>query len=281
MTTGPTMRPEPADSNKPTLDVSVPQAARRYDALLGGKDNFASDRAAADALVRAFPDARIAASENRRFMRRMVHHLAADLGVRQFLDVGVGLPAAPNVHDVAQAVDPTCRVVYTDNDPQVAAHARALLIGDPAGRCVFTAGDLRFPRLLLADPLVRATLDPDRPVAVLIMAVLHFIPDTDKPYEHVRALMDATPPGSYLALTHGTADLLPAQIQQRLQKVAADPTQGAMVSRSRAQVAAFADGMDLLDPGVTPVTDWLPDLDPAPSGTAGQAACYGLLAQRR
>ena len=264
-----------------SIDAHTPQAARRYDALLGGKDNFSADRAAAGQLESAFPAARIAAIENRRFVLRMVHHLAAERGVRQFLDIGCGLPTHSTVHEVAQAIHRDARVVYVDNDPLVATHARALMLGTREGRCEFIPGDLRHPRMLLAEPALRTTLDLREPVAVLMMAVLHFIPDTDEPHQRVRTLLSRLAAGSYLAVSHGTGDLMPAKIREGLAAVARDPAQGTLVSRTREQVAAFADGMRLAGPGVVPIVDWLPGVDPKPHPESGpaQVPVYGLLAE--
>ena len=276
--------PEPPDpaawTGETSLDAETPKAARRYNFLLGGKDNFHVDRVAAHQLEDAFPYARVAAEENRRFVLRMVHHLAAEHGVRQFLDVGSGLPTATNVHNVAQRIHRDARVVYVDHDPLVAVHSRALMAGTREGRCEFIPGDLLHPRMLLAETALRATLDLGEPIAVLMMAVLHFIPDTDEPHQRVRTLLDGMPNGSFLAISHGSGELLPANIQAALAAVANDPAQGALVTRTREQVAAFADGMELLDLGVAPIVDWLPGGDPQPVSVPEQAPSFGLLAWR-
>ena len=274
-------QPEPEPwTEDTTLDAHTPQAARRYDALRGGKDNFRADRAAADQIEAAFPHARTAAEENRRFVLRMAHHLATEYGIKQFLDIGCGLPTDVNVHDVVQKVHRDARVVYVDNDPLVATHSRALLTGAREGRCEFVPGDVRHPRMLLAHPTLRTTLNLTQPVAVLMMAVLHFIPDADEPHQRVRTLLDGLPAGSYLAISHGCGGLLPAEIQDSLVAVAKDPAQGPLVSRTREQIAAFADGMRLIEPGVVPIVTWLPDIDPRPhpASTAAQVPVYGLLA---
>ncbi|MBL7261358.1 SAM-dependent methyltransferase [Paractinoplanes lichenicola] len=277
----PTVTPDqaPPEAEIKRFDPTQATPARRYNALLGGKDNFAADRVAASGIRNAFPDAHIAAAENRRFVLRMVRHLAHDHGVRQFLDLGCGLPARVDVHDVAQEVHPDARIVYVDNDPLVAVHARALMQGGPQGRTEFLVGDLCEPDSILAHPALRATFDPGEPVAVLVMAVLHFIPDTAQPHIAIHTLLEGLPAASYLAISHGTAELLPTAIRDQLRVVAKDAAQGTLVSRTREQVAAFADGLDLIGPGVTPIVDWLPDLDPQPTSTPEQAPCYGLLAR--
>lgn len=268
------------DDDGPRLDLSAPQAARRYNALLGGKDNFETDRTAADDLVKAFPDARTAAVENRKFLQRVVQYLAVDCGIRQFLDIGVGLPVTPNVHEIAQAADPTSRVAYVDNDPVVAVHARALLTSTPQGKTQFVLGDLRQPDLIVHDANLRRTLNLDQPIAVLIVAVLHFITDTEHPYDLLRQILEAMPTGSYLAISHGTYDLIPTDLLPAVKAAAEDPTQGPLHARTRDQVTAFTDGLNLIEPGVVPVVDWHPDREPKPNATPAQSACYGFLARK-
>ena len=183
------------------LDTSRPHPARVYDYLLGGKSNFAADRALAEKMLQGAPDLRIAARENRAFLGRAVQYLAGEAGVRQFLDIGTGLPTADNVHEVAQRIAPESRVVYADNDPMVLAHARVLLASAPEGRTAYVHADLRDPAQILTDPQVRDVLDFDRPIALVLVAVLHFLPDEDKPAEVVAALLDGQLPRR---LTHRT-----------------------------------------------------------------------------
>jgi hypothetical protein len=250
--------------------------ARRYDVWLGGKDNFGPDRKSAKALSHVFPDAALAVGENRRFLHRVMQHLAA-LGVRQFIDVGVGMPHHPNVHEIAQAVDPSCRVLYVDNDPVVMVNARALLTGTAGGRIGYIHADLRQPDTILDDPAFAGTLDPGRPVALLIVAVLHFIPDTDHPQAAVRTLLDALPPGSYLALTHGTTDYMNPEAAAAITAMSGRD-HGPLVPRTRTQVAAFTDGLELVEPGLVPTADWH---RPANSTiTPAQCAAYGAVAQK-
>src|SRR3954452_11618108 len=197
-------RSSPTSDRSPRLmpSIGVSHAARRYNYLLGGKDHYAADRESGDALKSIFPAVEPAAWENRSFMRRVVHHLAAEYGTRQFIDVGVGLPFAPNVHEVAQTIHPDARVVYVDNDPIVAVHARALLAGTRPGVRVFVGGDVRDPEAITADPLLRGTLDLARPVAVLLFAVLHYVPDDDVVAHALHPLAAACAPGSFLAMSH-------------------------------------------------------------------------------
>lgn len=233
------------------FDVSVPSTARMYDYWLGGQDNFAADRAAALRVEGAAPGARLMAVENRRFLQRAVRFLAAS-GVRQFLDVGTGLPTRGNVHEVAQGLDPAARVVYVDNDPMVLAHSRALKTG--AGTLVVQA-DLREPEVILAR--AAALLDFTEPVAVLLVAVLHFIGEQDKPAACVSVLLDAVPAGSWLVISHVTGEFSAdgaARSAAEYRQVAP----GATV-RSRPAVLGFFDGLELAEPGLVRISDWRPD----------------------
>ncbi|MFB9238736.1 SAM-dependent methyltransferase [Plantactinospora siamensis] len=259
------------------IDTSVPHPARRYDYWLGGKDNFAADRESGDAVAAAFPAIRTAAVENRRFLRRAVRYLAAEAGMRQFLDIGTGIPAADNTHEVAQAIAPDARVGYVDNDPIVLAHARALLTGSDAGRTAYLDADLREPEKILAHPDLLAILDFGRPVAVLLVAVLHFIRDDEDPVGLVRRLVDAVPSGSYLVISHATLDFLPPEALARVRDVMT-PAQGTFVPRDRAAFARFFDGLDLVAPGIGSVVDWRPD--GAPGASPADAAGYGAVARK-
>ncbi len=257
------------------LDTGRAHPARVYDVLLGGKDNFAADRAAAEQGLKANPNAATAPLQNRAFLRRTVSFLAAR-GIRQFLDIGTGLPTSPNVHEVAQAADPSARIVYVDNDPLVLTHARALLTGGPEGRTAYVDGDLRKVEGILAAPELRETLDLGQPVGVLLFAVLHFLDDADRPYEMVRELMAAVPPGSYLVLSHITADHDP----QSWAKFAEVMRRQGITSRLRDldEVAGFFDGLELVDPGVVPILRWRPE-EPTPFSDA-QVALYGGVARK-
>jgi hypothetical protein len=188
------------------FDTDRPHPARVYDYLLGGKDNFAPDRAAAEAGLKVNPNAATAPLQNRAFLRRTVRFLAEEAGVRQFLDIGTGLPTSPNVHELAQAIDPSCRIVYVDNDPIVLAHARALLTSAPEGRTAYVDANLQDGNRILQAAELLENLDLDRPVALLLFAILHFLDEDDDPYGLVERLMAALPSGSYLVLSHITAD---------------------------------------------------------------------------
>jgi S-adenosyl methyltransferase len=258
------------------FDTSVAHPARRYDYLLGGKDNFAADRESGDRLIAAIPQVRIGALENRHFLRRAVTHLAGEAGIRQFLDIGTGIPTSPNVHEVAQGIAPDARVVYVDNDPIVLSHARALLTSSPQGATAYVDADLRRPDEILAAPELARTLDLSQPVALMLLAVLHFIPDSLDPQGLVRRLVSALPPGSYLVMSHGTYDFLPPQTAQR-----ADHTMSAegVYPRSRDSFASFFDGLQLLDPGIVSVAAWRSAGDPQPRPSDAEAGCYAGVAR--
>ncbi|SNQ46558.1 conserved hypothetical protein [Frankia canadensis] len=268
-----------ADEPKPVdLHPEIPHSARMYDYFLGGKDNFPADRAAADQAVAATPTIAVAARQNRAFMRRAVRHLASDLGIRQFLDVGTGIPTSPNLHEVAQGIAPECRVVYADNDPIVLAHARALLASTPQGRTAYLDADVRDPDGILAAPVLRDTLDLSQPVALSLIALFHFIPDSEDPHGIIGRLVGAMPSGSYLVLSHGTGDFEPA-----LRDAAASyRKQGVSAQlRTLAEVTALFGGTELLDPGIVPAHLWRPDGDGAVDGElpGQQAGIYAGIAR--
>jgi hypothetical protein len=243
---------KPADSPCPAIDQAVPNAARIYDWLLSGKDNYEADRQAARRLLRAVPEARQAALDNRAFLARVTRWLAGR-GITQFLDLGAGLPAAGPVHEVAREVHPQARAVYADVDEVVVAHARALLARSPGVAAV--RGDLRRPRDLMADPGVREVIDFAEPAAVLLLAVLHFVPDEDDPRAIVKAVAGRLAPGSYVALSHVTAD----QIDPGAALAARAAYAGASVPvqpRSRAEVTRLLGGLEPVAPGVTDVRAW-------------------------
>ncbi|MGE5131347.1 MAG: SAM-dependent methyltransferase [Gemmatimonadota bacterium] len=255
------------------IDTSVAHSARVYDYILGGKDNFEADRKAAEAALAAQPHLATAMRENRALMRRMVAFLAAEAGVRQFLDIGTGLPTSPNVHEIAGAEHPGARVVYVDNDPIVLAHARALLTCGGDGATAYIDADAREPGRILADPRLRGTLDLSEPVALLLFGILHFIPDAADPYGIVATLLAALPPGSYLAIQHPTADFYPEG------GGAATAYGNAGIPfryRTRDEFSRFLDGLDLVPPGITLMAEWRPaagsDPRPAPEQAAGWAA---------
>jgi S-adenosyl methyltransferase len=261
-----------------TLNTHVPHSARIYDYLLGGKDNFEADRAAAATIVEAAPGVVTSMRANRDFMRRVAHHMAAELGFRQFLDIGTGLPASQNLHEVVQAVAPDSRVVYADNDPIVLAHGRALLRSRAEGKTVCINGDLRNPEAILEAAGTRETLDLGKPVAVSLIAVLHLILDDEEAHRIIDTLMGALPPGSALALSLVTADSAPGEASAG---VAAFNASGIPIrARGQAEVEALFRGLDLIEPGVVLVNHWMPD-DLMPAFSDTQVHLYGGLALKR
>jgi hypothetical protein len=258
------------------VDVTVAHPARRYDYWLGGKDHFPADRASGDAVAAAFPTIRTAARENRWFLGRAVRHLAEHEGIDQFLDIGTGIPAAENTHEVAQRINPASRVVYVDNDPIVLAHARALLTSTHAdGLTAYLDADVRDPGRILDDAALTGTLDLSRPVALMLVAVLHFVFDEDRPYDVVRWLLGALAPGSFLVLSHATNDLMPLRILAEVEAVTR--SQGGYRPRTRREFCRFFDGLDLLEPGVVPLSDWRADGEPAPRPSASDVGMYGAV----
>jgi hypothetical protein len=266
------------DNRTPSeLDTGLPHPARVYDALLGGKDNFAADRRVADAM-RANPGSEIGALANRDFLRRAVTFLATEAGIDQFLDVGTGLPTYPNVHEVAQSTMPSARIVYVDNDPIVLVHARALLTSSAEGSTSYIDADIRNPETILA--AARETLDFDRPVALLLLAIGHFLDDEHDPYGVVGALVDALPSGSYLVMSHLTAEFQP---EETAKTEAMYRAQGMVLRpRSRDEIAQFFDGLELAEPGVVLTQRWRPDNnDRISSEEPGERApVYGAVARK-
>jgi hypothetical protein len=258
------------------IDVSRPSPARRYNELQGGKDNFQADRDSAAKLQQALPSIRLAAEELRRCMERQVAYLA-ERGVRQFLDIGCGLPHEPNVHEIAQAVDPSSRIVYVDSDELVGSHSRALLIGTPEGTIQFLGGDLTDIGTILSHKTTREVLDFNQPIAVLLLAVLHFIVDDRRAHAAVDQIKAALAPGSYVALTHVTFDPLEPQTAAHLAELAASMDHGPFRARTRDEIAAFLGGLDLLEPGLVSTVEWRPERDPGPWATAEQAVAYAAI----
>jgi hypothetical protein len=254
------------------VNPSVMHPARRYNYWLGGKDNFQADRDSGDAIAGAFPGIVTAARENRRFLQRAVRLLAEHHGVRQFLDIGTGLPSADNTHQVAQRHRPDARVLYVDNDPLVLVHARALLTATPPAVTAYEQADLREPDRILAD--AGRTLDLSQPTALMLVAILHFIPNDNQASEAVKHLMHALAPGSFLVLSHATYDLFEPDTVTALGKVDV----GEFQPRTRAQVEQFFSGLNLISPGVQIVTDW-----PEPQGERPpphEVAVYGAVARK-
>jgi hypothetical protein len=242
----------------PAFDTSVPHPARVYNAILGGKDNYEADRVAAEATIRAFPANAQAALANRAFLARAVNYLTVEAGIRQFLDIGTGLPSANNTHEVAQAAAPGCRVVYVDNDPIVLAHARALLTSAEPGATSYLEADLRDPGKILQH--AARLLDFTQPVAVMLVAVLHLIADDDNPYQLVSTLMDAVPAGSYLAVSHLANDLYPEQMAE-LARGFNEQSPVKVILRDHAEISGFFGGLEISDPGIVPVSTWRPRSD--------------------
>jgi hypothetical protein len=260
------------------LNTDVPHAARIYDYLLGGKDNFQADRDAAAELTRRLPSIATSMRANRNFMARVVHDLAAERGIRQFLDIGTGLPTSPNLHEVVQAVAPESRVVYVDNDPIVLVHARALLTSTSEGRTAYLDADLRNVESILGARELTDTLDLSQPVGVSLIAVLQFITDEQEARGIIEQLMRPLPAGSTLAISVVTTDAAPSQAPGA---VATYNARGmAQKARDKAETEALFAGLDLLDPGVVLVSQWRPD-EAARAVDDGHVHMYGGVAVKR
>lgn len=252
---------EPGEEPAPLkIDTSVAHIARVYDYWLGGKDNYAADREAGEVVTQFYPHIHSGVLANRAFLARTVRYLAGTEGVRQFLDIGTGLPSASNTHEVAQAVAPESRIVYVDNDPVVLTHARALLRSGPEGATAYLDADARDPARILTE--AARLLDFARPVAVMLVAILHVIDDADNPGRIVADLMAAVPSGSFLVISHVPSDMhqeVPrmAESAARLSQLMAQR----LIPRSREQVTGFFAGLRLIEPGVVPIQQWRPDTD--------------------
>ena len=274
------MAEEQADGGRaagtdPGIDTTVAHPARVYDYWLGGTNNFAADREAAERVLAATPGLRARVRANRAFLARVVRYLAAEAGIRQFLDIGTGIPSADNTHEVAQAAAPDSRVVYVDNDPIVLAHARELLASAPEGATQYVEGDLRDPAAILE--AAARTLDFTRPAALMLLGVLHLIGDSEDPYRIVAGLMDALPSGSYLAISHPASDIhatAQAEAQRRYNERVSTP----QTLRNRAEVMRFFDGLDLVPPGVVYVHVWRPDPGDVPP--ADGVSAHGGVARK-
>jgi hypothetical protein len=263
-------------AGRPPFDTSVANQARIYDYLLGGKDNYAADRAAVDAVLKVAPELGFTARANRAFLGRVVGYLAGQAGIRQFLDIGTGIPTAGNTHQVAQAIAPESRVVYVDYDPVVLAHARALLTSHEAGATEYIDADLRDTDKILG-PAARL-LDFTKPVAVTMLMILHVIPDSDDPHALVARVLDAMPAGSYLALSHLGSELLAGEKKEGFENVVSRSAQQQYIGRTRAEMLRFFEGMDLVEPGLVRVEQWRPDPD---GGETGTSALWCALGRKR
>ncbi|MFI7208101.1 SAM-dependent methyltransferase [Micromonospora aurantiaca (nom. illeg.)] len=261
---GPLSESKPAD-----LNVNVPHSARMWNYWLGGKDNFAVDRQVADQVREVYPAIVDVARYARAFLGHAVRHLAGEAGVRQFLDIGTGLPTANNTHEVAQRVDPTCRIVYVDHDPLVLVHARALLVSTPEGVTEYIDADVRDPDKILA--AAAKTLDFDQPVALMMLGIMGSVLDDDQAYTIVKRLLHALPSGSYLVLEDGTNVFHPEAANQaeRLRAEAGDPYR----LRNPEQMARFFDGLELLEPGIVSVSRWRRESDPSSTPADVDALC--------
>jgi SAM-dependent methyltransferase len=262
----------------PEIDTAKPHPARIYDYFIGGQNHFAADRETAAEILRKSPAAHIAARENRSFLGRAVRYLTAEAGIRQFLDIGAGLPTTDNVHEVAQRTAPSARVVYVDNDPLVFAHARALLVSAPEGRTAYIHADLRDPAAILSHPDTRALLDFDQPIALMLVAILHLTPDEYRPAEIIATLVDALPSGSYLVASHLTTEHDPTATsagQQTMREAGM-----AMQKRDSGVFASLAfSGLELVPPGVVLASEWRPT-SAGPRPLPSEVNCYAGVARK-
>jgi hypothetical protein len=257
------------------FDTGTPHPARRYNYWLGGKDNFAADRESGDLLAQSYPAARIAARANRAFLGRAVGYLAGDAGLRQFLDIGTGLPTADNTHEVAQRIAPDARIVYVDNDPMVMAHARALLTSTPSGQTRYLELDLRDPSGILSSLEI---LDLSQPVALMLIAVIHFLPSQEEARSIVSTLVEALPSGSHLTMSCATTDFLTPELKanwdESLRSGRSD-----VHPRSRAEFEEFFTGLELVSPGIVAVSEWRPDPMAEEHPTPIEASIFGAVAR--
>jgi len=258
------------------FDARVAHPARVYDYWLGGKDNFEADRIAGEETIAAYPAIRASARANRAFLARSVRYLAAEAGVRQFLDIGTGLPTASNTHEVAQSMAPESRIVYVDNDPLVLSHARALLTSSPEGVTAYLDADLRDTDQILEQ--AADTLDFTEPVAIMLLAILHYIPDLGEAQRIVARLIRAVPPGSYLTISHAASDISPEEMAEMIRRMNEHLAEGNHVGRTREVVAQFFDGLDVLEPGVVKITQWRPE---SLVEAEGPTSLWGGVARKR
>jgi S-adenosyl methyltransferase len=260
------------NGDHPSFDTSVAHVARIYDYWLGGKDNYAVDRAAGDAALQAFPGLVDSVRANRAFLARAVTYLAGQ-GFRQFLDIGTGIPTANNTHEVAQSVAPQSRVVYVDNDPIVLAHARALLSGSPEGATEYLDADLRDTGTIIRD--ARRTLDFSQPVAIMLLTILHLISDEEDPYRIVATLMGAVPPGSALVISHVAADIETEALGAARDRVS-QYMRERQTYRNHAEVSRFFDGLEVVEPGVVMAQQWRPNSDLEARATSAVWCAVGI-----
>ena len=259
-----------------SFDAGVPNPARIWNYWLGGKDNFAADREAGERVIAGLPNMQKTARWTRRYLVDVVNQMVTVYGVRQFLDIGSGLPTADNTHEIAQRAAPEARIVYVDNDPVVLSHAQALLTSGPQGRTDYFLADLRNVATILEE--ASRTLDFSQPIAVLLIGVLHFIPDDDDPYAIVSRLMDGLPSGSYLVIGHGGSDIEPAAAAEMASQYNARSSVKIRL-RNRDEVARFLDGLEPVGRGVVRLDQWW-DADPIVADTASALAGYCAVARK-
>ncbi len=266
-----------ADTPTSGIDTTHPHTARVWNYYLGGKDNYPADREAAEQIRMIMPDIADNARADRGFLIRVVRYLAGEVGIRQFLDVGTGLPTANNTHEVAQATAPDSRIVYVDNDPLILAHARALLSSTPEGATDYIECDIEDPDTILRE--AGNTLDFNQPVAITLLGILNHVADVHEPHRIVRRLMDAAPSGSYLALTHPCTDVRGDEVR-KIEEFWNHQTGGKppLVARSREEITRFFDGLDLLEPGVVSSSQWRPA--PSEVGAPAEVVEIGGLARK-
>jgi hypothetical protein len=272
---GPNPVTQDQPGQRPQIDTSVASIARIYDYWLGGKDNFKADRDAAEQMIQQYPDIVTGVRKNRAFLGRAVHYLAAEASIRQFLDIGTGLPSSNNTHEVAQRAAPEARIVYVDNDPIVLSHAQALLTSTPEGACAYVDADIRDTGKILKD--AANLLDFSRPVAVCLIMILQFIPDEDDPFSIVRALVDAIPSGSYLTVAHPASDV-DQHVGPALRQLSTRMGGTRAVPRSHQEVSRFFDGLEMVEPGLVQLHRWRPGTGLGDTGR--DLAAYGALARK-
>ncbi len=256
----------------PDIDTTIPQPARFWDYLLGGKDNYLIDREVGEEVLMIFPDLRDSARADRGFLVRVVRYLVQEAGIRQLLDIGTGLPTVNNTHQVAQAASPDCRIVYVDNDPMVLVHARALLTSTPEGATDYLDADVRDPDRILRE--AAQTLDFTQPIGLMLLGIINYIMDDDEAHSIVDRFLNALPAGSYLAMSHPTAEVHAEAIETSIKHYnssGAPPVR----TRSRQGITRFFDGLELLEPGVVSCSLWRPDLSDI--GTRHEVTQYGGL----
>ncbi len=265
------------DYEPPQIDTSTAHAARMYDYFLGGKDNYPPDREAAEQLIKFVPSVPESVRQNRQFLHRVARYLAAEEGISQFLDIGTGIPTSPNLHEIAQQINPAARVVYLDNDPIVLAHAHARLTSAPQGQVRYMHADLRDAEAVLTAPDLTATLDLSRPAALLILSTLHLLPDAEEAHELVRRYVTALAPGSFLALSIVTQDYNTPE--ERANSLSSLSASGVPIRpRTHAEATALFEGLELVEPGVVLVNHWRPDADSGAPEFRG--SLYGAVARK-